>query len=377
MGTKLSKTLDVTALATGLYADVLDGLPLRDSLSAISAALGGTMMYAHRFGIDGPLRTNGLISMWNIPEDVDYDYQKYWVEKDVFLLSGWNLNKNIINFSDLVSPDQLFRTDFWNDYLRRRVPCVHGLTLKFDYNSHVMGSLTTWRGPQAEPFSRDAEVLLAQLGPHIIRAFMAEHRLGAAALQGQTLNAMAEGIAIIAASGRLVFANAALQRMAAARDGLSLGPDGLLAAARSTQTALNRAVGVALLAAAGRGELRPDEGSLTLPRPSGAAPWLLDILPLPAGRRGALAGQAGCAIMITDPDAPRTPSEHLLVELFGLTPAEASLAASLLGGATIAEHAKRRRIGIATARTHLSRILEKTGTRRQGDLIARLAMAFR
>lgn len=74
-----------------------------------------------------------------------------------------------------------------------------------------------------------------------------------------------------------------------------------------------------------------------------------------------------------------TASERLVVvarlrELYGLTAAEAALAAVLASGESLAEAAKTLRIGRETARFHLRNVFAKTGTRRQPALV-RLILA--
>jgi len=59
----------------------------------------------------------------------------------------------------------------------------------------------------------------------------------------------------------------------------------------------------------------------------------------------------------------------LLAELFGLTSAEAALAADLLAGDELREIAARRGRGINTVRTHLSGLMAKTNVNRQSELI--------
>ena len=53
----------------------------------------------------------------------------------------------------------------------------------------------------------------------------------------------------------------------------------------------------------------------------------------------------------------------------GFTSAEAELAANLMRGLTIAQHAKERGIAVATARAHLKRAMMRVGVHRQPDLI--------
>ena len=61
------------------------------------------------------------------------------------------------------------------------------------------------------------------------------------------------------------------------------------------------------------------------------------------------------------------------IELFarehGLTPAEQLLLESISEGLSVPEHADRQNIAVNTARVHMQRVLEKTGARRQTDLL--------
>lgn len=65
--------------------------------------------------------------------------------------------------------------------------------------------------------------------------------------------------------------------------------------------------------------------------------------------------------------------ERVSLEAFalehGLTPAERHLVESIAQGLSVPEHAERMRITGNTARVHMQRTLEKTGARRQTDLL--------
>jgi DNA-binding CsgD family transcriptional regulator len=54
---------------------------------------------------------------------------------------------------------------------------------------------------------------------------------------------------------------------------------------------------------------------------------------------------------------------------FGLTPAESNLLAALCGGASLIEASAHLGVARTTARTHLQRIFDKSGTHRQAELV--------
>ena len=66
------------------------------------------------------------------------------------------------------------------------------------------------------------------------------------------------------------------------------------------------------------------------------------------------------------------PSEAVLQRLFGLTAAEARLACSISRGETLGEAAGVLGIKISTARCQLAKLMAKTETRRQAQLVALL-----
>lgn len=77
-------------------------------------------------------------------------------------------------------------------------------------------------------------------------------------------------------------------------------------------------------------------------------------------------------LVMTCPDRPLRLDPDHIARLFGLTPTEAMLAADLAAGSTIGAFAQARGVAEGTARLHLKRVLAKTGTSRQADLVRRI-----
>jgi len=77
-------------------------------------------------------------------------------------------------------------------------------------------------------------------------------------------------------------------------------------------------------------------------------------------------------VLIVDPALRRPIASEALRRAYGLTPREAALALALGEGHTLEQAAARLTMRYETARTHLRRILSKTQTRRQAELISLL-----
>jgi DNA-binding CsgD family transcriptional regulator len=77
-------------------------------------------------------------------------------------------------------------------------------------------------------------------------------------------------------------------------------------------------------------------------------------------------------VVINDPERQPPVGPETLKRAYGLTSREAALALALGGGHTLQQVAEQMEMRYETARTHLRRILGKTGASRQAELIALL-----
>jgi DNA-binding CsgD family transcriptional regulator len=100
------------------------------------------------------------------------------------------------------------------------------------------------------------------------------------------------------------------------------------------------------------------------------------VLPLRRGEiRPGLVQRAAAALFIAPTaSAPRLPTDALVL-LYDLTPAEARIFELICDGRTQADIAALLGIAPSTVKTHLLRVFEKIGCRRQVDLV-KLAASF-
>ncbi len=75
------------------------------------------------------------------------------------------------------------------------------------------------------------------------------------------------------------------------------------------------------------------------------------------------------AIFVSSSEPETADAGPLVAGLFGLSGSEARVFDLIAQGLTPAETAGRLGIGVSTVRTHLLRIYDKTGVRRQADLV--------
>ena len=109
-------------------------------------------------------------------------------------------------------------------------------------------------------------------------------------------------------------------------------------------------------------------------RPSGKRAFCVLVSPLSQDNELMAGAKPAVCVSITDPERHDVLPVSLLRSLFGLTPAEAKLAARLARGDALAAAADELGISYATARTQLAMIFRKTDTSRQGELIRLLVL---
>jgi DNA-binding CsgD family transcriptional regulator len=97
----------------------------------------------------------------------------------------------------------------------------------------------------------------------------------------------------------------------------------------------------------------------------GQRPLIMNFVPVPVLSEGG----PHSVLLLIDLDATPLPTTSCLEQIFGLTPAEARLALLLVGGDSVNEVAERLHLSVATVRTQLKAVFEKTHTHRQAELV--------
>ena len=112
--------------------------------------------------------------------------------------------------------------------------------------------------------------------------------------------------------------------------------------------------------------------TVRLPRPNGAHPLLARAMPCSEATMNR-SRNAAAVFLLIDPNRHNGADPALLQTAFGLTRAEARMASILANGTDLSEAANQLRISKLTTRSHLRSIFAKTGTCRQGELVALLS----
>jgi DNA-binding CsgD family transcriptional regulator len=228
------------------------------------------------------------------------------------------------------------------------------------------------------PFTdRDCE-LMAMLIPHLNRALKLQRDLGliefGRSAAFDTLDSMALGIFIVDAEARVKFSNKAAREIVDARDGLRIIGQRLMVDGSNDDGIGMRAR--RLIRSVLSGSPLPGE-AFQAARPSGreAYPVLVSALWGNQLRSGwSMANEPLAIVYVRDPDRPEETRAEILQRLYGLAPSQARLAELVANGSTLNSAAKQLGITTASARQYLKLVFQKTGTRRQAELVRKILL---
>jgi DNA-binding CsgD family transcriptional regulator len=287
-----------------------------------------------------------------------------WVERSI----AFGMSR-VITSDDLVSPAETKRNGFYQDWLRQ-LGIYHMVGAVFPAGHDRVGVLGIHRprkaGHYADADRQKVEILL----PHLQRALQLGQRLAGTSLAQassfDTLDSLGVGVLVVGRSRRIVHANAVAEDILRDNPEIGVLNGRLVARDHSLNTRLAILVRDNLHTA--HGDPVRSMAALAFPRDA-QMPLTLAITPLrPIGSRWI--GQPPMALVfMRDPERSTIQSDQLC-DLFGLTRTEAVVAADLAHGRSLAQIAESHRVGLATVRSHLKKILAKTGTNRQAEVVA-------
>jgi DNA-binding CsgD family transcriptional regulator/PAS domain-containing protein len=210
----------------------------------------------------------------------------------------------------------------------------------------------------------------AILHRHLERALAMGFRLGSLGTMqrctAELLDRNPVAVLLLDEQKRVVYANRAAETLHTGGDGIRLSANGIALLRRQDHERLQRLIAQVLAASASSTDAG---GAMRVSRPSGKRPYAILVTPISRRYFALSTVRPAVCIVVTDPDAQRSVPSYRLQAAFGLTDAEARLAALLAAGQELRSAAAQLGITYGTARTRLAEIFQKTETRRQGELI--------
>lgn len=276
----------------------------------------------------------------------------------------------IVLGQELATPSALTRSE-WFEFCQK-LDAFHVLGAQIHLDHGLSVQFGAHRARRARSFDERDRRQMSLLLPHLQRALQIHVRL---CLGGQVetlsmdvFERLGLGVLIVDQRKRMLFANALATRILDQQTALRIMNGKVFATQKALQ--FNRMIEGAGSASAGKGF--GAGGMLVLPLDDTHSLRLL-VSPLPPDRLQFAAVSEAVLILLSSPTALGSMPEQTVRDAYGLTAAETRLLSALMAGEHLTDYADRLEISIATVRTHMKRLLSKTGHHRQLDLIRSLA----
>lgn len=172
------------------------------------------------------------------------------------------------------------------------------------------------------------------------------------------------GIMLVAEDGFVTFANVTARELMRRGEGLRANGGWITTTSAEVTSRLRSLIRQTAADASGKAR---SGATVILDRGAERSSLFLHVMPIQ--QRQAAVRLAAALLFIIDPDIYALPSFNAFTGLYELTRSEARVLREIIAGQGLVAASAKLRISEATARTHLRHIFDKTGTKRQTELL--------
>jgi DNA-binding CsgD family transcriptional regulator len=310
-----------------------------------------------------------LTALSNVDPVLADAYAQTYHKNDPLKARAWSIAPGEVRACSYTQTDS-FRASAYYDGFVRPQGWVDLVVTGLVRAPNAFALLALTRSPDAVWVEPAEWRLLETLAPHLQRAAAVHCLLARTRATANSLSAAGFAVFVLTGDSQVLFANSKAEDLVRRQTGLRY-ERGQLAAMTPALTHRLHA-----LARAGSWPGRAEGdigGTLELSRGKNCSPLLAHVIPLAANRAAAVfdIDPPAAAVFVVDPAAGLGAQTERFAASFGLTVAETRVLGEIIGGSGLLAAAAKLKITEATARSHANRILAKTGTTRQTELIRR------
>jgi DNA-binding CsgD family transcriptional regulator len=355
----------VLTLIGMIYEAVWDASVWQAFLDAFVIAMGGRR---GALGLSAGHREGSVMFRWSGWPDEDIRlYSERYMEADPLRIRMEELPEGVIQTSHDYCPDHVESVAYREFYGPRGVH--YGCLGVFLRTAGGMSMINAVRAEQDGCFGEREMAILRPIMPHLRRAALLHSELSSlrvqlAAFTGH-LDRCAYAFLITDPQGHVMYRNLAASQIIGAKDGVAIASGQLSLMSAKANSAFQTIVGQVAI---NRDNL---VRRLDVQRPSGKESYRLLLVPVPHSEAMPLGlPHPSVTILIIESQSGAELDLSVLREMFSLTPAEARVTGKLIQGRSAEEIAVDLGLSVGTVRTHIRRVLSKTATGRQGELIS-------
>ena len=262
----------------------------------------------------------------------------------------------IVQSAEIISLPDLKQAAFFDEVLRPQ-KMAHNAMLTLARKDDFFGVFNMCRSEAQGPFEEDALRLFSPLYPHLRRALQLGFRLDAykamQRAQFDVLDRLSVGIILLDRAAKVVFANAAARAMSA--------DDGVLRLQNSAVTTATAPHGQQLEQLIQAAMRHLPVGTMSIPRPRDGRLVAIVASSIRGKDIDRFSGigmrDIAAMLFISDPARPPDIPAQWIMDVYGLTLAEARVALCAASGSSIAEVAHNLNVSSNTVKTHLRQIV--------------------
>jgi DNA-binding CsgD family transcriptional regulator len=358
----------LSALIGDVYDAALDSALWPDTLAKIAGFVGGQS--AGLFSKDSVNKAaNAYYTFGCDPRYLKLSLGNSW-KFDPFASLPFFDVAQVVSTDNFMPYDEYRETPFHREWARPQ-GLVDSASAVLDKSVTGVAFLSVLRSKANGRVDDDARRRLGLVVPHVRRAVLVgktiDLRQAEAATFADTLDELSAGMLFVNSSGRVTHANAAGRAMIADGNVLCASLGRVVANDPDVNHALRD---IFLAAATGDAAIGVRGVAVPLVARDGER-YVAHALPLSSGaRRGAGVSYAAAAVMFVQKAAlaTRSPPE-VIAKAYRLTPMELRVLLAIFEVGGVPQVAEVLGIAESTVKTHLKRLYEKTGARRQADLV--------
>jgi DNA-binding NarL/FixJ family response regulator len=320
-------------------------------------------------------RTGQVFQEWGVEPQYQASYFETYIRLDPATIGQFVFDVGeIYSTGDVIPYDEFRETRFYKEWAQPH-GWVDTVSATLEKSATSFALFGVFRDAQQGLVDEETRHRMRLIVPHLRRAVLIGNVIDLHddknAMLADAFDTLAAGVFLVDEHARIVFTNAAGQAL--------LGEAAFLHGAKGvltmTDAQAGRALRDAIQAAAGGDVVMGVEGVAVPLSPQPDQRWLAHILPLTSGaRQHAGIAYAAVAAVFVRRAALDTPSPmETVARLYRLTPSELRVLGAVIEVGGVSAVAEALGIAEATVKTHLQHLFEKTGLRRQADLVKLVA----
>ena len=275
-----------------------------------------------------------------------------------------------VSTTDVMPYDEFLETRFYKEWVRPQglVDSAHAMLEK---SVTTAAAFVVFRHERDGLVDDEARHRMRLIVPHFRRATLIgkviDLKKMEAATFADTLDCIGAGTFLVGVNGRVVHANIAGRALLEKGDVLHSASGRLTASDHEADQTL-----ADIFAAAGNGDASIGTKGIALPLLAcDGKPYVAHVLPLSSGvrRLGGAPYGAVAAIFVHKAALNRPSPPEAIAKAYKLTPTELRVFLAIVEVGGVPEVAETLGVAGSTVKTHLGRLYEKTGSRRQADLV--------